>query len=70
MMTDADLRAVLGRLELSQTGAARLLGVDARTMRRWVAGEREISPPAARLLYLLEHAPGTLTIALELWATE
>jgi DNA-binding transcriptional regulator YiaG len=59
-MTNADLQAVLGRLRLSQMGAARLLGVDGRTMRRWLAGEREISEPVARLLDLVEHVPGSL----------
>jgi DNA-binding transcriptional regulator YiaG len=58
-MTADDLRAVLGRLSLSQTGAARLLGVDPRTMRRWVLGEREIPEVVVRLLRLLEHVPGT-----------
>ncbi len=58
-MTTTDLRETLARLGLSQTGAARLLGVDARTMRRWLAGEREMPQPAIRLLDLLEHVPGT-----------
>jgi hypothetical protein len=33
------LRALLERAELSQRGAARLLGVDERTMRMWCAGQ-------------------------------
>jgi len=38
--TPADkLRALLERAELSQRGAARLLGVDERTMRMWCAGQ-------------------------------
>jgi transcriptional regulator with XRE-family HTH domain len=38
--TPADrLRALLQRAELSQRGAARLLGIDERTMRQWCAGQ-------------------------------
>ena len=33
--------------------AARLLGVDARTSRRWASGEREVPPPAVRFLRYL-----------------
>jgi DNA-binding transcriptional regulator YiaG len=62
-MTPTDLRARLARLGLSQTGAARLLGVDDRTMRRWLAdsdtpGARYVPGPAQRLLYLFEAVPG------------
>ncbi len=35
------------------TAAARLLGVDARTSRRWASGERDIPPPAVRFLRYL-----------------
>jgi hypothetical protein len=34
-----ELRALLERAELSQRGAAKLLGVDERTMRMWCAGQ-------------------------------
>ena len=38
--TPADrLRALLQRAELSQRGAARLLGIDERTLRQWCAGQ-------------------------------
>jgi DNA-binding transcriptional regulator YiaG len=49
-MTPAQIREYLARLELTQAGCARLLGVDERTMRRWVLGERAMPGPAARLL--------------------
>lgn len=49
-MTPAQLRDALARLGLSQTGAARLMGVDARTVRYWAAGEREIPAPVEKLL--------------------
>jgi len=38
-VTALEYRATLSRLGLTQTGAARLLGVTGRTSRRWAAGE-------------------------------
>jgi DNA-binding transcriptional regulator YiaG len=53
-MTADEYREALTRLDLSQVAAARLLGVDARTSRRWATGERDVPPPAVRfLLYLI-----------------
>lgn len=48
-MTPDELRAQLDRLGLSQSGAARYLEVDPRTMRRWAAGDIPI-PKAVELL--------------------
>ena len=53
-MTPATYRANLARLGLSQVGAARFLGIDARTSRRYASGERPIPPPVARLLALAD----------------
>lgn len=45
MKTDADrLRSEIARLGRTQRGLARELGIDERTMRRYVAGDREIPP--------------------------
>lgn len=52
-MTPATLRATLSGIGLSQSHAARLLGVNPRTMRRWIAGEQPVPGPADRLLNLL-----------------
>ena len=52
-MTANQFRTALGRLELSQLGAARLFGADGRTARRWALGERSIPPTVAILLKLL-----------------
>lgn len=49
-MTPAELRATLSRLGLPQTGAAKLLGVDGRTVRRWIAGEIPVPELVARVL--------------------
>ena len=38
-MTPTELRAFLSRLGLSQVGAAKVVGIDPRTMRRYLAGE-------------------------------
>lgn len=43
--TEADrLRDMLRELHLSQRGAARMLGVNERTMRYWCAGDGPIPP--------------------------
>ncbi|GJD72576.1 helix-turn-helix domain-containing protein [Methylobacterium goesingense] len=53
-MTPEEYRETIGLLGLTQGGAAALLGVDARTSRKWANREREIPPTAARFLrYLL-----------------
>ncbi len=59
-MTANQFRAALARLELSQLGAARLLGADGRTARRWALGERSIPPAVAVLVRLL--AAGKVTV--------
>jgi len=49
-MTPADLRAALARLGLSQSEAARYCGVDPRSMRRWLRGDRRIPGPVVELV--------------------
>lgn len=41
----AAYRAQIARLGLSQEGSARILGVNARTSRRWALDERAIPEP-------------------------
>ena len=60
-----DPRPILDRASLTQDAAARLLGVDARTMRRWCADpglktHRAIPEPAWRLLTLVADMPGVV----------
>jgi hypothetical protein len=38
-MTPKQLRAALARMSLSQRAAARLLNIDERTMRKYIAGD-------------------------------
>lgn len=52
-MRPDQLVAALEKLGLSQEGAGRLLGVDGRSVRRWIAGEREVNTIAARFLTYL-----------------
>jgi DNA-binding transcriptional regulator YiaG len=52
-VTADEFRSAIEKLELSQIAAARLLGVDARTSRRWASGERDVPPPAVRFLRYL-----------------
>lgn len=51
-MTPDEFRRALKRLGLSQARAAALFGVQVRSVERWLAGERDISPTAIRLLRL------------------
>lgn len=52
-MTKDEYRTAIETLGLSQAAAARLLGVDERTSRRWACGERDIPAPAVRFLKFL-----------------
>ncbi len=51
-LTPKQLRAALRRLGLNQVAAAKQLGVDPRTVRRWLAGDRKIPEPVTILLGL------------------
>ena len=52
-MTSDQYRAAIETLGLSQVAAAKLLGVDPRTSRRWASGERDVPAPAERFLRYL-----------------
>lgn len=52
-MTSDEYRRVIADLDLTQEGAAELLGVNPRTSRKWANGERAIPPPARRFLLFL-----------------
>ena len=52
-MTADEYRDAIAQLALTQVAAARLLGVDERTSRRWATGERDVPPPAVRFLRYL-----------------
>lgn len=52
-MTSDEYRAAIAQLGLSQGAAARLLGVDDRTSRRWATGERDVPGPAIQFLKYL-----------------
>lgn len=52
-MTKDEYREAIERLGLSQIAAAKLLGVDDRTSRRWATGERDVPGPAVRFLRYL-----------------
>jgi DNA-binding transcriptional regulator YiaG len=54
-MTAADYRAALDRLGLSQVAAAKVLGVNPRTSRRWALGESGIPVSVGKLLRLIEE---------------
>ena len=52
-MTGKELKRALERLEVSQLGAGRLLGVDGRTVRAWIADAARIPESVAILVRLL-----------------
>jgi hypothetical protein len=52
-MTPQQYESTIHRLGLTQVGAARFLGVDERTSRRYIAGKAVIPPPTAMLLNLM-----------------
>jgi transcriptional regulator with XRE-family HTH domain len=60
-MTAKQFKDTLHRLDISQVDAARKLGVDPRTVRHWIAGDRAVHPTAAILLRLL--VAGKITVA-------
>jgi hypothetical protein len=50
--TKDELRSVLQTLGLTGSIAGSLLGVDGRTIRKWIGGEREVPYSAWRLLLI------------------
>jgi DNA-binding transcriptional regulator YiaG len=52
-VTPDEYSEAIETLGLSQLAAAKLLGVDGRTSRRWISGERDVPEPAARFLRYL-----------------
>lgn len=57
-MSPEELKLRIADLNLTQNEAARLLGVDPRTMRRWMSGEKPVAPPVIVLLEMLKAVPG------------
>jgi DNA-binding transcriptional regulator YiaG len=62
-MTRSQYRAALERLALTQTEAAKILGVDPRTSRKWANGERPVDKTAGRFLTYLEETKNTQAFA-------
>ena len=52
-MTPDQFRAALAGMGMTQVGFARVALVDARTVRRWALGERDVPGPVVALLRLL-----------------
>lgn len=60
MMTPEALKSALSALQLSQVDAAKLLGKNGRTMRRWVKDGIQNDPASAIMLKLL--VKGAVTV--------
>lgn len=52
-MTPKQYAEAIARLDLSQRSAAKFLGIDERTSRKWIAGDARIPESAAKLLRLM-----------------
>lgn len=59
-MSAADIRRARELLGMTQGQAARLLGVDARSWRRYEAGQRDFPAPCDKLLRLVLQSPAVL----------
>ena len=60
-----ELRALVDRLGLETGLAARLVHVNRRTFRRWLAGTRDADPAAVQLLRAAEAVPGLMDWLME-----
>jgi DNA-binding transcriptional regulator YiaG len=69
-MPPADLRATLARLGLTQSGAARLLGVRVTTVHRWASGDSDVPPPVTRLLWAMGRDPTLIPALRGTWPAE
>ena len=49
----------IDRLGWSQVGAAKLLGIDPRTSRRYISGDLPLTGPLSKLLRILVHLKRT-----------
>ena len=49
-MNGAEFQKAIERLGLTQVGAAKFLGVNETTSRRWIANRHPVPPPVAMLL--------------------
>ncbi len=54
-MSPVTFRAIRQRRELTQAALASVLRSDPRSVRKWEAGDREISGPVSRLMELLDE---------------
>lgn len=69
-MTGAEVRSVLAEFGLNQVEAAHAFGVDARTMRRWVAGGIEAGAALLAFRALMLLPPSKREVALWPRSTE
>ena len=69
-MDSTAYRTAIARLGLSQGGAARLVGVDARTSRRWALAEIPVPGAVQRLLWACGRDPELLRLPRDEWQDE
>lgn len=67
-ITPEQFQRLLAELGLTQSSAAEFLGVDERTMRRWIAGDytaRKSAVKLLRLMYIKGYSPQTVDALTE-----
>jgi DNA-binding transcriptional regulator YiaG len=53
LMTPAELRVAIAQLGIGEDGLAQAIQVTKRTVYKWLAGERTVSPQAAILIRIM-----------------
>lgn len=61
-MTGSELRTVISRLGITQAAFGMAIDVDARTVRRWLAGDRNVPPHMCVLVKVLTTLPEARTM--------
>jgi putative transcriptional regulator len=57
VVTPSGIRAIRGRINLSQSEFARLIGVSVKTLQNWEQDRRHPTGPAAALLKVISYEP-------------
>lgn len=65
-MTKSELRDALSDLGLNQSEFARMIGIDPRQVRRWVAGDTAVPGPVVVLVKLWLERPELVAVVKQL----
>ncbi len=65
-MSSDEFRAILDQHGITQVGFAHMMGVDGRTVRRWVAGDKPLPGCVALMLRLWTARPEVVSVVQQL----